>query len=104
MLLRPVLEYLWGVHKNLIHPVVFSLDQNVESQEWASRLHFATISPLAPPTLPPPFPVPPPPQAPADNRSTWDLIAGDIRVIRDATERQHLREAATEDAKKRALQ
>jgi hypothetical protein len=72
MLLRPVLEYLWGVHKNLIHPV--------------------------------PFPVPPPPQAPADNRSTWDLIAGDIRVIRDATERQHLREAATEDAKKRALQ
>jgi hypothetical protein len=33
MLLRPVLEYLWGVHKNLIHPAVFSLDRNVESQE-----------------------------------------------------------------------
>jgi hypothetical protein len=48
--------------------------------------------------------VPPPPQAPADNRSACDPIAGDIRVIRDATERQHLREAATEDAKKRALQ
>jgi len=44
--------------------------------------------------------VPPPPQAPADNRSACDLIAGDIRVIRDATKRQHLRETATEDAKK----
>jgi len=99
-LLRPVLEYLWGVYKNLVHPVVFSLDRNIESQEWASRLHFANITPLAPPSLPPPFPVPPPPQAPADNRSAWDLIAGDIRIIRDVTECQQLRETAAEDAKK----
>jgi hypothetical protein len=25
-LLRPVLEYLWAVHKNLIQPMVFSID------------------------------------------------------------------------------
>jgi len=99
-LLRPVLEYLWGVHKNLIHPVVFCLERNDESQEWANRLHFANIAPLVPPALPPPFQLPPPPQAPADNWSAWDLIAGDIRVIRDATECQHLREVAAEDAKK----
>jgi len=54
-LLRPVLEYLWGVHKNLIHPVVFCLERNDESQEWANRLHFANIAPLVPPALPPPF-------------------------------------------------
>jgi len=99
-LLRPVIEYLWRVHKNLIHPVVFSLDRSTDSKEWANRLHFANITPLAPRVLPPPFPLPPPPQAPAENRSAWDLIAVDIRIIRDATERQQLREVTAEDAKK----
>jgi hypothetical protein len=50
--------------------------------------------------LPPTFPILPPPQAPAENRSTWDLITGDIHLIRDATECQQLRDVAAEDAKK----
>jgi hypothetical protein len=95
-LLRPVLEYLWVVHKNLIQPVVFSIDQSVESKNWADKLHFANIAQIAPLVLPPPFPFP---QAPAENQSALDLIAGDLQVIRDATECQHLREAAADDAK-----
>jgi hypothetical protein len=67
---------------------------------WADRLHFANIMQTVPGVLPPPFPIPPPPQAPVENQSTLDLIAGDIRVIRDATECQHLQEAAAYDAKK----
>ena len=67
---------------------------------WADRLHFANIMQTVPGVLPPPFPIPSPPQAPVENQSTLDLIAGDIRVIRDATECQHLQEAAAYDAKK----
>jgi hypothetical protein len=48
---------------------------------------------------PPPFPLPPPLQAPAENLSTLDAIAGDIRVLRETTERQHLREVTGEDKK-----
>ncbi len=99
-LLRPVLEFLWGVYKSLIEPVIFSVDHSSESQEWADRLHFANFTATLPAALPPPFPLPPPPQAPLDSRSALDLIAGDIRMIRDASERQHLREVAVEDAKK----
>jgi hypothetical protein len=76
------------------------LDCSTESQEWANRLHFANINPISTPVLPPTFPIPPPPQAPAENRSTWDLITGDIHLIRDATECQQLRDVAAEDAKK----
>jgi hypothetical protein len=45
-LLRPVLQYLWAVHKNLIQPTVFSIDQCTESQNWASRLHLANTNQL----------------------------------------------------------
>jgi hypothetical protein len=44
-LLRPVLEYLWAVHKNLIQPIMLSKERCIESQDWASRLHFANIWP-----------------------------------------------------------
>jgi hypothetical protein len=98
--LRPVLEYLWAVHKSLIQPIIFSVDRSTEGQDWANRMHFANISQPVPAMLPPPFPLPPlPPQAPVENHSALDLIAGDIRVIRDATERQHLREVSLDDKK-----
>jgi len=89
-LLRPVLEFLWGVYKSLIQPVIFSVDRSSESQEWADRLHFTTLLP--------PFQwhyhhlsfYHHPPKAPLDSCSALDLIAGDIQMSRDATERQHL--------------
>jgi hypothetical protein len=76
-LLRPVLEYLWAVHKNLIQPIMLSKERCIESQDWASRLHFANIPQLAQTMLPPPFPLPPPSQAPAENQLALDASAGD---------------------------
>jgi hypothetical protein len=80
-----VLEFLWAVHKNLIQPLVFSIDQCTESQNWASRLHLANIDQPSHTMAPPPFPLPPPPQAPAENLSALDAIAGDIRVLRETS-------------------
>lgn len=99
-ILRPVLQFLWGVSKNLIPPIIFSIDRSTEGVEWADRLHFASISPQTQAGLPPPFPVPPPPQDTGTSQSALTAIATDIRLIRDATERQQLREASLEDAKK----
>jgi len=90
--LHPVLEYLWAVQKKLIDPIIFSIDRSVDSQNWANRLHFANILMPAQDILPPPFPLPPPPQAGVENQSALKIISDNIRVIRDATERQHLRE------------
>jgi hypothetical protein len=98
--LRPVLEYLGGLHKKLINPIIFSIDRSVDSQNWANRLHFANIISQAQDALPPPFPLPLPPQAPMGNQSALEIITDNIRVIRDATERQHLRELSLEDKKK----
>jgi hypothetical protein len=97
--LRPALEYLWAVHKKLIDPTIFSLDRNADSQTWANRMHFANIMMPAQDSLPHPFPLPPPPQALVGNQSALEITADNIRVIRDATERQHLREAALEEKK-----
>jgi hypothetical protein len=99
MFLRLVLKYLWAVHKKLFNPSIFSLDRNADSQTWANRMHFANIMMPAQDALPPPFPLPPPPQASVGNQSALEIIADNIRVIREATERQHLREAALEDKK-----
>lgn len=62
-LLWPVLEFLWAVHKNIIPPLIFSIDWSTESQDWAKRLHFAHIDQLRQAVLPPAFPLPPPPKA-----------------------------------------
>ncbi len=97
--LRPVLEYLWAVCKNLIQPIIFSVDRSTDGQDWADRMHYANIVPQVQTIIPPPFPLPPPPKAILGNQSALDIIAGDIRVLRDATERQHLRETSLEDKK-----
>jgi hypothetical protein len=55
---------------------------------------------LPAPLVPPPFPVPPPPQVPTGNQNALDAIAGDIRVLRDATECQQLCEVTFEENKK----
>jgi hypothetical protein len=63
-------------------------------------LHFANILPTQNHLLPPTFPIPPPP--PQDNNTNLpiDSIAGDIKIIRDATEHQLLRDIQNEDSKK----
>jgi hypothetical protein len=100
-LLHPVLEYLRGLHKNLIQPFIFSVVEVLRVMT-ANRLHFANIAVSFPTALPQPNPflLQPPPQAPDENQSALKVIAGNIWVIRDTMERQHLRELAAEDARR----
>jgi hypothetical protein len=61
-LLRPVLEYLWAIHKKLITPSVFNLDKTEESLKWASSLHLSNITqghPVPIPSLQDQVPHPP---------------------------------------------
>jgi len=95
--LRPVLEFLWGVHKKLVPPTTMAVDHSRDSEEWSSRLHFAYIS--APQWLPPAFPPPPDPAALAQDPSISSMTE-ELRRIRDATEKHLLRDVQTSDMKK----
>jgi hypothetical protein len=44
-ILRPVLEFLWGVHMKIIHPLVSSIERSKDSLEWCEGLHLAHIRP-----------------------------------------------------------
>jgi len=57
------------------------VDRSTEGQDWADLMHFASIVRLDPTVLPPPFPLPPPPQAPTENQSALDVIAGDFMLL-----------------------
>jgi len=95
--LRPVLEFLWAVHHKLVPATVVGLDTSNDAQEWASRLHMVNIHPL----VPPPFLAPPPPSAsiPQD-QSMVNSIVGELRLLRDAQDKQFLREITIDEEKK----
>jgi hypothetical protein len=97
-ILRPVLEYLWGVHMKLVHPLVSSMERTQDSQDWCAGMHFAHIMPSVA-DIPPPF-LPPPPLPALGTQPALDAMAGDLRILRDATERLQLREALNEEHKK----
>ena len=98
-LLRPVLEFLWAVYHKKVPPTIVGRDLSAEAKDWSDRLHFASIEtnplPLGPPAFIPP---PPPMNAPQDQQS---LIVGELRLLRDAQERQHLREISNDEEKKK---
>ncbi len=98
-ILRPVLEYLWAVHMKVVPPLVSSIERSQDSQDWCASMHFAHIVQATLPHLPP-FAVHPPPSV-LGAQPILDAMAGDIRVLRDVTERQQLREASMEEHKKR---
>jgi hypothetical protein len=98
--LRPVLEFLWAVYKKIVPPTVIAVDTSIEGKEWSARFHFACILQQQCTVLPPPFPMPPPPPNNANTHLPMESFAGDIRIIRDATERQLLRKIQNEDSKK----
>jgi hypothetical protein len=98
--LRPVLEYLWATYKKKVPPTIIAVDTSAEALDWSARLHFANIIPTQNQLLPPPFPIPPPPLQVTNTSLPMESIAGDIRIIRDATDRQLLRELQNEDSKK----
>jgi hypothetical protein len=81
---------------------VVALDTSADGLDWSAQLHFAYIKPLQLIPAPPLFPVPPPPslQSNANYNLPIDSIAGDIRIIRDATECQMLEDSQNKDEKK----
>jgi hypothetical protein len=44
-ILRPVLEFLRGVHKKLVLPTIIAVDTSNDAIEWAAHQHFAYICP-----------------------------------------------------------
>jgi len=96
--LHMVLEFLWETSKKLVPPSVVALASIDDGRDWSDQFHFAYIKPAQHMPCPPPFLVPPPP--PAQSTPPFDSIAGDIRIIRDATECQLLRDIQNEDGKK----
>lgn len=86
---RPVMEFLWAVHKKLVLPTIVAVDSSGDAEEWASRQHFAYICPG-----PPPFPIPPIPNLLPSN-SPFKSMTEELRKIRESAERQLLRDAQT---------
>jgi len=98
-ILRPVLEFLWAVHKNLVPPTIFAVKNSNDAVEWSSRQHFAYILSAPTVTLPPPFPATPIPSVIATG-SPFEAMTDELRKIREANERQLLNETQSGDAKK----
>ena len=97
--LRPTLEFLWAVYKKLVPPTTLAVDTSRDASEWASRQHFAYISPVVPLPPPPLFPVPPPPSV-VTQSSPFQSMTEELRKIREANEKQLLRESQSGEMKK----
>jgi len=98
-ILRPVLEYLWAVHKKMVPTTVVAVDSSMDASEWSSRFLFACISSSLPALPLPPFPAPPVPTTRADDPSMASSPE-ELRRSRDVAERQLLRDAQSADTKK----
>ncbi|MFN9981473.1 MAG: hypothetical protein ACK53Y_16230, partial [bacterium] len=59
-LLRPVLVFLWAVHKKLVPPLIVAVDLSPDGVDWSARFYFAYILPKQNSMSIPPFPLPPP--------------------------------------------
>jgi hypothetical protein len=98
-LLRPVLEFLWAVHKKLVPATIMAMDNANDAVEWSARLHFAYICANQPMGPPPPFPVPPAPLSIVPS-SPFRVMTDELRKIRETNEKQLLNEAQGAEAKK----
>jgi hypothetical protein len=79
-ILRLLLEYLWGVHHEMVPSTRIGIDQ---SQEGSSKIHLADILHHINLPVPPPFMAPPPLSAnPPQDQSSLLSIAGDLRLLR----------------------
>jgi hypothetical protein len=76
-----------------------SLDSSSDASEWASRQHFAYISPAVSSIPPPPFPIPPPPGGVVHN-SPFQSMTEELRKIWEPNEKQLLRESQAGETKK----
>jgi hypothetical protein len=100
-ILRPVLEYLWAVHLKIVHPLVSSIERYQDSQDWCSNMHFAHIMPSIADNLPSFFsPLSSLSFECSTSQPALDAMAGNLRILRDASEHLQLREASSEENKK----
>jgi hypothetical protein len=98
--LLPVLEFLWAVYHKKVPSSVVGLDQSQDARDWSEKMHLASVIPAHLQSAPPTFVPPPPPSLiPAQDPSS--LIVGELRLLRDAQERQHLREITNDEEKKK---
>ena len=102
-LLRPVMEFLWAVHKKLIPSTFLAIDVSQDAGEWASHFHFACIMAPVAPGFPPPFTAPPAPNS-VDPNAPFASVAGDVRLLREAAEQKLLHEAQGMNTKKDSSQ
>ncbi len=80
---------------------MLGIDQSQGAEEWTSKMHLACVPQHSNPPVPPPFVVPPLPFVkPPQDQSSLNSIAGDLHLLCDATEHQHLREISNEEEKK----
>jgi hypothetical protein len=86
-ILRPVLEFLWAVHKKVIPATTLAVDGGNDTAEWSARLHFAYICTAPALGAPPQFPAPPAPGIPAI-ASPFRVRTDELRKIHEANERQ----------------
>jgi len=96
--LHPVVEYLWGVQKNLVLPTIIAVDTSTDAIEWSARQHFAYICPSQV-LSPPPYPIPPVPNL-SISSSPFLSMTEEHRKMREANERQLLKDAQQAEAKK----
>jgi hypothetical protein len=100
-ILRPVLEFLWAVAHKKGPASVIGVDQSKDAQEWSNKVHLSNVVPLHLQLGPPPFA--PPPQLPNPPQDQSSTIVGELRLLRDVTEKQHLRELSLDEDKKKDL-
>jgi hypothetical protein len=97
--LRPVLEFLWAVHKKLVPQTIMAVENSSDALDWGSRLHFAYIHAIPTMAPPPPFPAPPAPSTLAIG-SPFKQMTDELRKIREANERHLLNDSQGTDSKK----
>jgi hypothetical protein len=98
-ILRPVLEFLWAVAHKKVTASIIGADQSKDAQEWSNKVHLSNVVPLHLQLGPPPFA--PPPQLPNPPQDQSSTIVGELRLLRDTTEKQHLRELSLDKEKKK---
>jgi hypothetical protein len=85
-------QFLWAVYHKKIPSSVIGLDLSQDAKDWSKKIHLSNIVPVHLQMGSPPF-VPPP-------QDQSSLIVGELRLLRDATERQHLCEISNDEEKK----
>ena len=96
-ILRPALKFLWAVYHKKVPASIIGLDQSQDVKNWSKKIHLSNIVLVQLQMGPPHFVSPPPVPPPQDQSS---MKVGELHLLRDVMERQHLHEISNEEEKK----